>query len=129
MPKFLHSNPTLSNGAKIPLSAAVIAGDFVYLSGQLAMDEDWTFLGGNIEQQTLRVLSNIKSLLEQCDTNLSSVIKTTVWLTNADHFPAFNKTYASVFSSQPPTRSTVVSELLVPDALVEIEVVAYRGQR
>ena len=127
MPTFLHSNPTLSNGAKIPLSGAVIAGDFVYLSGQLAMDENWNFMGGDIEQQTLRVLGNIKSLLAQCDTDLSSVIKATVWLSNAEHFPAFNKAYASVFSNQPPTRSTVVCELLVPGALVEIEVVAFRG--
>ena len=129
MPKFPHSNPTLSNVEKMPPSAAVIVGDFVYLFGQLTMDGDWTFLGGDVEQQTLRVLNNIKSLLEQCDTDVSSVIKTTVWLTNAEHFPAFNKTYASVFSGQPPTRSTVVSELPVPDTLVEIEVVAYLGTR
>lgn len=128
MPQFLHSNPSLPNGAKIPLSAAVIAGDFVYLSGQLAMDDNWNLLAGDIEQQTLRVLDNIKSLLEQCNTDLSSVIKATVWLTDAADFPTFNKTYASVFANQPPTRSTVVSELLVPEALVEIEVVAYRGK-
>lgn len=124
MIQFLNSHPVLPSGAKIPLSTAAIAGDWVFLSGQLALDENWTLVEGDIGQQTQTALANIKKQLQQCGASLEQVVKVTVWLSKAADFPAFNQAYGEVFRERPPTRSTVVSELLIPGALVEIEAIA-----
>ncbi|WP_210164912.1 RidA family protein [Afifella pfennigii] len=108
----------------LPLAPAVRAGDFVFLSGQAALDETGTIISGNIAAQTELTIQRIIAVLEQCGLTLDDVVKTTVWLDDARDFGAFNKVYAKHFGKAPPARSTVVSPLVV-DGKIEIEVVAY----
>lgn len=115
----------LADGKKLPLSKAARAGDFVFLSGQLGMDANAKLVGDDIASQTKQTLENIKALLNEAGCELSQVVKATVWLVNLGDFAAFNAVYASYFPNNPPPRSAVCSSLVLPGALVEIEVVAY----
>ena len=122
----IGGNVELSPGNPLPLSKGVKAGDFVFLSGQLGVLPNGQ-LGKGIEEQTTQTLENIKEVLALAGLDLSSVIKSTVWLTDMANFKGFNQAYAKAFPLDPPVRSTVCSGLALPGALVEIEVVAYTG--
>lgn len=124
MPFEVIGKPIVINGRTIPLSKAIKAGDFVFLSGQLGANSDMVF-PQNVAEQTELCILNIKTILNQCDLELSDVIKTTVWLTKIEYFQEFNDVYEKYFPSSPPCRSTVCSALMIPTALVEIEAIAY----
>ena len=111
----------------LPYSRAYRAGDFVFVSGQVALDETGQVVKGSIEVQTRQALRNIEAVLAEAGCSLTDVIKTTVWLDDVREFGAFNKVYAEVFSAEAPARSTVRADLMV-DAKVEIEVIAYKPQ-
>lgn len=102
------------------------AGSLVFLSGQLPFDATRSISSTDIGGQTEQVLSNIATVLGQAGLTLADVVKTTVWLRNAADFAAFNDSYAACFGAHRPARSTVVSELVVAEALIEIEAVAQR---
>jgi 2-iminobutanoate/2-iminopropanoate deaminase len=108
-----------------PYSQAIKAGGFLYLSGQVALDPKTNeFAGGDVRQQTQRVLENVKGIVEAAGSNLHHVVKTTVFLRDINDFSAMNEVYARYFTSAPPARSTVQVARLPKDALVEIEIVA-----
>ncbi|WP_108661858.1 RidA family protein [Acuticoccus kandeliae] len=107
-----------------PLSPAVRAGDFVFVSGQVPVGPDGELVGGNVENQTRQVLKNVEAALKLAGASLEDVVKTTVWLDDARDFGAFNKVYASVFKENFPARTTAESRLMA-DIKVEIEAVAY----
>ena len=111
--------------AHVPLSPAIRAGDFVFVSGQVPVDTDGAVVSGGIGPETDQVITNITKVLALADCTLSDIVKTTVWLRNRDDFAAFNGAYAKYFSSSPPTRSTAESRLMI-DISVEIEAVAYK---
>jgi 2-iminobutanoate/2-iminopropanoate deaminase len=102
------------------------AGGLLFLSGQLAFGPDGRIAEPGIAGQTEQVLANIRSVLEKEGLALSDVVSATVWLTQAADFPAFNDTYARIFGDHRPARSTVISGLVLPQAVVEIAVVARR---
>ena len=108
----------------VPLSPAVRAGDFVYVSGQVPAGADGTMVEGGIEAQTRQVLDNVKAALALAGATMDDVVKTTVWIEDARDFSGMNKVYASYFSKEPPARTTVESRLML-DIKVEIEAVAY----
>jgi reactive intermediate/imine deaminase len=108
----------------VPLSPAVRAGDFVYVSGQVPMAPDGTMVDGGIEAQTTQVLDNVKAALALAGATMDAVVKTTVWIEDARDFSGMNKVYALYFPSEPPARTTVESRLML-DIKVEIEAVAY----
>lgn len=110
------------SGQVIPISPAVQVGNLLFLSGQLAMREG-RIVGATIEEQTRVALDNIAGLLAPLGKSLADVAKVAVWLVNAADFAGFNGVYAERFAKPYPARSTVVSQLLIPGALVEIEVV------
>ena len=110
---------------KMPLSKAVRAGDWVFVSGQTAIDQYGAVSQGSIEDQTRQVLEGIKKVLEEADCNLEDVVKTTVWLADTRDFWNFNRIYGEYFTKNPPARSTLRSDLML-DAKVEIEAVAYK---
>jgi 2-iminobutanoate/2-iminopropanoate deaminase len=111
-----------------PYSQAVLAGGFVFASGQIPIDpETGQFVEGGIAEQTEQVLRNISNLLEAAGTSLARVVKTTVFLADMNDFAAMNDVYARFFGEQPPARSTVQAARLPRDARVEIEVVALAG--
>ena len=130
MGKQVIGGATRVGGDRIPLSKAVRAGDFVFLSGQVPLREDGSLETGPIEAQTRVVMENIEALLGEAGCTLSDVVKATVWLADREDFAAFNRVYAEYFPVDPPTRSTVESRLMI-DVRVEIEVGAYRpsGER
>jgi 2-iminobutanoate/2-iminopropanoate deaminase len=108
-----------------PYSQAIKAAGFLFLSGQVALDPKSNEMsGGDIQQQTARVLENIKGIVEAAGSDLRHVVKTTVFLKNMNDFPAMNEVYARYFTIAPPARSTVQVAGLPKDALVEIEVIA-----
>ena len=111
--------------AHVPLSPAIRAGDFVFVSGQVPVDTDGEVVSGGIGPETDQVIANITKVLALADCTLSDIVKTTVWLRNRDDFATFNAAYAKHFPSSPPTRSTAESRLMI-DIAVEIEAVAYK---
>jgi 2-iminobutanoate/2-iminopropanoate deaminase len=109
----------------VPLSPAVRAGDFIYVSGQVPVDASGVPVGGDVAKQTRQVLENVKAALALAGAELSDVVKTTIWLEDARDFGAFNKAYAEYFPSNPPARSTAEGRLMI-DIKVEIEAIAYK---
>lgn len=108
-----------------PYSQAVKANGFLFVSGQVAFDpKTGEMTAGSISEQTERVLQNVKGIVEASGSNLSHVVKTTVFLKDMNDFTAMNEVYAKFFIAAPPARSTVQVTRLPKDALVEIEVVA-----
>jgi 2-iminobutanoate/2-iminopropanoate deaminase len=116
-------------GAIGPYSQAVVAGGFVYASGQIPIDPaTGQFVEGGVREQTAQVLRNLSKVLEAAGSSLARVVKTTVFLADMNDFVAMNETYATYFSEEPPARSTVQAARLPRDARVEIDVVALAGE-
>jgi len=108
-----------------PYSQAIKINKMVFLSGQIAIDPNTQqFIDGDIETQTKRVLDNLKSVIEASGSNLESVVKTTIYLTDMNDFSKVNEIYASYFSSGKPARSTVCVAALPKNAKVEIDAIA-----
>lgn len=107
----------------LPLSRAVIAGPFVFLSGQLAMNAQGEIEGEDIATQTRLTLEGVAETLKLCGARMTDVVRSTVWLTDLKNFAAFNEEYRKHFPEGFPARSTVQAGLY-PGALVEIEVQA-----
>lgn len=114
-----------ADGKGLPFSPAVRAGDWVYVSGQVAFDDGGRLVQGGIVEQTRQALSNVKAALALAGCDLGDVVKVNVWLDDARDFGAFNTAYAAFFPTEPPARSTVRSELMI-DAKIEIDCVAYK---
>lgn len=109
-----------------PYSQAVIVNDMVYTSGIIPINpEDGTIVNGDIKEQAGRVLKSLTALLKDSGTDLSKVIKTTVFIKNMEDFPLVNEVYASFFTENFPARSCVEVARLPKDVLIEIEAVAY----
>lgn len=116
---------TQSNAAPpVPLSRTRRAGQFVFISGQLPRTPEGGMCQGPIGEQTAQAIANLRGLLEAEGLGLGDVVKTTVWLTSAEHMAGMNAAYAELFPQPYPTRSTVVSGL-VAAADIEIEAVAF----
>src|SRR5947199_10811524 len=117
---------TQAPGAIGPNSQAVRCGQFVYTSGQIALDPATGELAGNdVQVQTHQVLRNLQAVLKSAGSSLNQVIKTNVFLARMSDFQAMNAVYASYFSADiTPARSTVAVAELPRQALVEIECVA-----
>lgn len=123
--KQVIGGPLVIGGRTLSLSRAIRAGDFVFLTGQVPFKDGQVMTSGTIEDQTRAVLDDIKATLAEAGCALSDVVKAMVWLRDRADFPGFNAVYGEYFPEEPPTRSAVVSDLLV-DVRVEVEVVAYR---
>ena len=108
-----------------PYSQAVRIGDLLYTSGQIPLDPaTGTLVEGDIAVQARQSLTNVKAILEAAGTDMSAVVKTTVFLKNMDDFAAMNEVYAQFFAEPCPARSAVQVAKLPRDVLVEIEAVA-----
>lgn len=107
-----------------PYSQAVVLGNLVFTSGQIALNpETGSLEGENIKEQTHRVCKNLQAVLEASGSNFKSVIKTTCFLQDMKDFADFNNVYGEYFSEK-PARSCVAVNELPKGALVEIEVIA-----
>jgi 2-iminobutanoate/2-iminopropanoate deaminase len=111
-----------------PYSQAVRAGEFLYTSGQIALDPaTGQLVTGGVAEQTVRVLENLKAVLEAAGSGLEHVVKTVVFLKDMNDFAGMNAVYGKYLAAEgvvAPARSTVEVARLPKDALVEIEVIA-----
>ncbi len=109
-----------------PYAQAVVAGGFVFASGQIPLDpETGKLVAGEIEAQTARVLDNLRAVLEAAGSSLDRVVRASVYLVDLAVFPRMNAVYARYFSGEaPPARSTVQVAALPLGAQIEIDVVA-----
>jgi 2-iminobutanoate/2-iminopropanoate deaminase len=114
-----------------PYSQAVRVGGWIFTSGQIALDPaTGQIITGGIEEQTERVVQNLKAVLDAAGSSLEQVIKTTVYLKDMDDFVAMNGVYGRYFAGDgvvAPARSTVEVARLPKDVKVEIDVVALAG--
>jgi 2-iminobutanoate/2-iminopropanoate deaminase len=112
-----------------PYSQAIRIGDYLYTSGQVALDPaSGALVAGGVTEQTTRVIENLKAVLTAAGASLAEVVKTTVFLKNMGDFAAMNEVYGRYFAGGDvvaPARSTVEVARLPKDALVEIEVIAH----
>ena len=109
-----------------PYSQAVQAGNFLFVSGQLAIDpKEGKIVAKDITLQTRQVMENIKSILDAAGFSLKDAVQSTVYLSSMLLFEEFNREYAKFFESDFPSRATVGVELKA-GALVEVSVVAYK---
>ena len=106
-----------------PYSQAVIVNGMVYTSGQIALTPSGEMRESDINIQTTQVCENLKAVLEEAETKLENVIKTTIFLADMDDFVSVNEIYAKYFAHK-PARSTVTVKTLPKNALVEIECIA-----
>jgi len=107
-----------------PYSQAVISGNLVFSSGQIALSPgSGEVVGSTIKWQTEQVCKNLKALLDASGSSLEKVVKATCFLADMGDFTAFNEVYAVYFTGK-PARSTVAVKGLPRNVLVEIEVIA-----
>ncbi len=112
-----------------PYSQATVIHGFAFLSGQIPLDPaTGEIVAGGIEEQTVRVLRNLKAVLEASGSSLASVVKTTVYLKDMSEFAAMNAVYARYFTDNPPARATVEVARLPKDVRVEIDCIAAVGK-
>lgn len=110
-----------------PYAQAVIAGDTVYCSGQIAIDPHTGQVEHtNIREQTRRVLSNLDAVLQEAGTSRDRVVKVTVYLADLGHFAAMNDEYAAFFGEHTPARAAVEVARLPRDVWVEMDAIAVR---
>ena len=110
-----------------PYSQAVWAGNFLYLSGMMPIDPETGALEpADITLQAQRIMKNIEAVLAEAGLTQENGVKTTCFLSDMANFGAFNSVYGAYFSSK-PARSCVAVRELPKNALVEVEVIAYKG--
>ena len=107
-----------------PYSHAVVAGNMMFLSGQIAINPATGEMPAGIQAQTKQAIDNIKAILATKGATLDNVVKTTVYLAEMSLFGEMNEVYASEFSEPFPARSAIAIKELPKQALVEIEVIA-----
>ncbi|MDG5473831.1 RidA family protein [Jeotgalibacillus sp. ET6] len=120
--KFVQTNQ--APAAIGPYSQGVIVNNLFYSSGQIPLTAEGTLVEGTIEEQTHQVFSNLRAVLEEAGATFSTVVKTTVFLTNLENFTAVNEIYSEYFQDHRPARSCVEVSKLPKGADIEIEVVA-----
>ena len=108
-----------------PYSQGVLAGGFLYVSGQLPTDPATdAFAGDDITAQTRQALENLKAVVYAAGMTMSHVVKITVYMKDMEDFSAMNAVYAEYFAADCPARAAVEVARLPKDARVEIEAVA-----
>ena len=110
-----------------PYSQAVVAGNLVFVSGQIALDiKTSQILNNDIKTETKMIMENIRNILEKAGTKLENIVKTTIYLTDIKLFSEMNEIYSKYFSSDFPARETVQVAALPKGARIEISVVAVK---
>jgi len=110
-----------------PYNQAVLAGDFLFVSGQIAMNpETGDLVTSDIESETHQVMRNIKAILNEAGLDLSNVVKTTIFLADMNDFAKVNSVYGSYLTDKFPARETVQVSVLPKNVNIEISVTAYK---
>ncbi|MBV1850596.1 RidA family protein [Catellatospora tritici] len=123
----IHSDQLASS--PMPLSHATRAGDYVFISGQVAVRPDGSTVVGDFDAEVRMVLDNVRAVCRAAGGDLRDVCKVTAFLLNATLFAQFNAVYREYFDEPLPARSTVLAALANPDLRIEIEAIAYLPRR
>lgn len=113
-----------------PYAPAVKAGGFVFVSGQVPVDpvtNEFTY--GDIQHETRRTLENIRIILEHCGASMKDVVKCNVYLKDERDFPKMNEIYVQFFGDEKPARTTVGCRFYNQQIKVEIDCIAYVGDK
>lgn len=108
----------------LPFSPIVVANGFAFTAGHAALGPEGVIHEGDAYQQSVYTLQHIKGLLEQVGSGLNMIVSANAWVTDIAHAAGLNKAWSEVFTDHKPARATVISDLLVPGLLVEIQVTA-----
>jgi len=107
-----------------PYNQGIVAGGFLFTSGQLPINPVTEQVPSSIEEQTVQVLENLKAIIEEAGSSMEKVVKCTVYLQNFSDFEVMNRIYATYFTWSAPARATVEVSKMAKNALVEIDAVA-----
>ena len=107
-----------------PYSQGIASGDLVFVSGQVGIDPATGATADGIEAQAEQALRNVAAVLAAAGLGMADVVKTTIWLTNAEHFGIVNEIYARHFPAPAPARSAPVVASLPRGFLISVEAVA-----
>ena len=106
-----------------PYSHAMVVNNLVFTSGQIPLDTEGNIVSDDVKEQTKQVLDNLSVVLEEAGSDLNSVVKATLFISDMNEFQQINEVYGSYFSEHQPARSCVEVARLPKDVKVEIEVV------
>lgn len=109
-----------------PYSQGVLAGNFLFVSGQLPLDpETGDFVEGGVKDRTRQVIENIKAIVEEAGSNLNHVVKSTIYVTDLASYASVNEVYAEYFQTMLPARAVVAVAALPKNADIEMDVITY----
>ncbi len=108
-----------------PYSQAVLAGNLLFISGQIALKEG-IMVQETIQAETHQVMRNIQAILQESGMDFGNVVKSTIFVKDLNNFQAINEVYGSYFEENPPARETVEVSRLPKDANVEISCIALK---
>lgn len=106
-----------------PYAQAIVSNGFIFCSGQLGLDTKGVLSEG-LAKQTHQVLTNLQAVLQEAGSDLDFVVKTTIYVTDIQHFAEVNNIYGEYFSTHKPARATVEVSNLPKGALIEIDAIA-----
>lgn len=106
-----------------PYSHAMVVNNLVFTSGQIPLDTEGNIVSSDVKEQTKQVLENLSVVLEEAGSDLNSVVKATIFISDMNEFQQINEVYGSYFNEHQPTRSCVEVSRLPKDVKVEIELV------
>ncbi len=113
-----------------PYSPGAKGGGMVYTAGQVAWDKTGKVVAiGDVRKQTIQTLKNVVAVLKEGGATPDDVLKCNVYLADIRHFQIMNEEFAKVFKKNPPARTTVEARLAEPEMLVEIEAIAWVGDK
>lgn len=118
-----HSNLPIPIG---PYSHSTSFEDLVFVSGQIGIEPKTNTLKNGIEEQTIQIFENLKAVLENNNSDLNHIVKTTIFITDIKQFETVNKIYGSYFHNHFPARSTIEIVSLPKSASIEIECIALK---
>lgn len=127
MPATPVLDPLMTSPPRSPYTPAIVAGDYIFLSGQTGRDPATQVAGETIEKQAEQAMTNMRRVLEAAGASLSQVVSVTIFLAHREDMQGLNEVYRRHFSEPYPARATVAVELGRPDSLIEMQVVAYTG--
>ena len=110
-----------------PYSQAILAGNTLYVSGQIALDADTgELINENITEETHAVMKNLEAVLRAADFTFADIVKCSIFIKNMDEFGTINEAYGQYFKSNPPARETVEVSKLPKNVNVEISCIAFK---
>jgi reactive intermediate/imine deaminase len=120
--------PIGKKNPNLPFHPAVRAGDYIFISGQVAKDENGNMCAGNIEEQTRWTIECLRRILAEDGADLSDIVRVTVYLDDARDFGRYNRVFAEYFPEGRIARTTVEARAVI-DTKIEMDAIAYKPLR